>query len=226
MKFYKSLRFVWVPIVLQIACVAVVFALDRPRSREIVPIWIPWTLILMAVAAVFFGVYKLATRAKPVLLRCLCTAALAIVGVWILWSIRDGGDPLTVFPIRLQAVLALLYSVLSIWQMILRGGVMKRFLPSIIGMAVALVITALAAAGWAAGGRGIVEIVLLPGGLIGWACLWGDNLHSTDEVMGTIILLSLIVNAIVGLLVGACLGEIQRALEPQKHNKYDEQNDG
>ena len=226
MKFHKSLRFVWIPMVLQFACVAVVFAVDRPNPRELFPIWIPWTLITMAVAAVFFSVYKLATRAKPVLLRCLCTAALAIVGVWILWSIRDGGDPLTVFPIRLQAVLALLYSVLSIWQMILRGGVMKRFLPSIIGMAVALVITALAAAGWAAGGRGIVEIALLPGGLLAWALVYGDNIRSPDEVMGTIILLSLVVNAIVGLLVGACLGEIQRALEPRKHNEYDDQNDG
>jgi hypothetical protein len=93
-------------------------------------------------------------------------------------------------------------------------------------MAVALVITALAAAGWAAGFRGIVEIVLLPGGLIGWVCVYGDNTNSPEEVMGTIISISLIVNAILGLLIGACLGEIQRALEPQKHNKYDDQNDG
>jgi hypothetical protein len=226
MKFYKSLRFVWIPIVLQFACIAVVFAVDRPNPREIFPIWIPWTLITMALAAVFFGVYKLATRAKPVLLRCLCTAALAIVGVWILWVARDGGDPLSVYPVRLHGVLSLLYGVLSIGQMIRRRVGMKRMRPSIMGMAVALVVTALAAVGWAAGFGGILGIVLVPGGLIGWVCVYGDNTNSPEEVMGTIISISLIVNAILGLLIGACLGEIQRALEPRKHNKYDDQNDG
>lgn len=66
---------------------------------------------------------------------------------------------------------------------------------------------------------GIVLSVLYTVAMVAMMCLWGANIHSTDEVMGPIILISLIVNAIVGLLVGACLGEIQRALEPQKHNK-------
>ena len=121
MKSHKSLRLVWIPIVLQFACIAVVFAVDRPNPRELLPIWIPWTLIMMAVAAVVFGIYRLATQAKSVLLRCLCTAALAIVGASVLWTTRGGGDPLGAYPVRLQAVLALIYSVLSIWQMIQRA---------------------------------------------------------------------------------------------------------
>ena len=131
MKFHRSLRLVWIPIVLQFACVAVVFAVDRPRSREIVPIWIPWTLIMMAMAAVFFGIYSLATRAKSAFLRSLYTMAIAIVGAWILWSTRDGGDPLSVYPVRLHAVLALLYVALSIWRRVnLRENRVRRANPA------------------------------------------------------------------------------------------------
>jgi hypothetical protein len=120
MRLHNSLRIVWIPMVLQFACIAVVFAVDRPNPRELVPIWIPWTLIMMAVAAVIFCVYRLATQAKSAFLRCLCTMALVIVGAWILWDIRGGGDPLSVYPVRLHAVLALLYGALSIWRMIRR----------------------------------------------------------------------------------------------------------
>jgi hypothetical protein len=120
MRLHNSLRIVWIPIVLQFACIVVIFALDRPHPRELVPIWIPWTLIMMAVAAVVFGIHSLATQAKSAFLRCLCTMALVIVGAWILWSTRGGGDPLAVVPVQLNAVLALLYGALSIWRMIRR----------------------------------------------------------------------------------------------------------
>jgi hypothetical protein len=100
---------------------------------------------------------------------------------------------------------------------------MKRIRPSVIGMIVALVVTALAAASWAAGLGGILGIVLLPGGLLGWAFVYGDNIRSPDEVMGTITLISLTVNAIAGLLIGASIGWIGRLLKRWKHKKYGEQ---
>jgi hypothetical protein len=100
-----------------------------------VPIWIPWTLIMMAVAAVVFGIHSLATQAKSAFLRCLCTMALVIVGAWILWSTRGGGDPLGVVPVQLNAVLALLYGALSIWRMIRRRFPNKPLEASVAGAA-------------------------------------------------------------------------------------------
>jgi hypothetical protein len=81
-------------------------------------------------------------------------------------------------------------------QAFAQGEGMKRIRPSIIGMTVAVVVTALAAASWAVGFGGILGIVLLPGGLLEWAFVYGDNIRSPDEVMGMITLISLVVNAI------------------------------
>ena len=90
-------------------------------------------------------------------------------------------------------------------------------------MAVGVVVTALASASWVAGFGGILGIVLVPGGLLGWAFVYGDNIRSPDEVIGTITLISLVVNATAGLLLGAFIGWITRLLKRRKHDKHGEQ---
>ena len=78
-------------------------------------------------------------------------------------------------------------------------------------MSVGVLLTTLAGISGACGISNILGLILLPGGLLGWALVYGDN-KRPEEVMPTIIFISLVINAFAGLLIGATTGWIIRLL--------------
>ena len=78
-------------------------------------------------------------------------------------------------------------------------------------MSVGMLVTALAGISVYCGINNILGLVLLPGGLLGWALVYGDS-KRPDEVMPTVIFISLVINAFAGLLIGATTGWIIRLL--------------
>ncbi|OGV44930.1 MAG: hypothetical protein A2X46_17330 [Lentisphaerae bacterium GWF2_57_35] len=91
--------------------------------------------------------------------------------------------------------------------------------PSIIGLATAVLVTAIASLFWAVGLKNILSIVLWPGGMLGWMFIFGDNINSYDEVLGIITAISLVVNGGVGLALGSLIGFIIRLLKRALRSK-------
>ena len=73
---------------------------------------------------------------------------------------------------------------------------MMKIRQSMIGLAVAILATAVASGLWAIGQENWICIVLWPGMMLGWAFVFGDNIRSFHDVTGIITLISLLTNGI------------------------------
>ena len=84
-----------------------------------------------------------------------------------------------------------------------------------IGLVLAILVTAVAGGLWAIGREDSIFIVLWPGAMLGWAFVFGDNIRSFHDVSGVITLISLVTNGIAGLIIGACIGFVGRGSKKQ-----------
>jgi hypothetical protein len=100
---------------------------------------------------------------------------------------------------------------------------MKKIRPSLIGLAVAVLVTAVAGGLWTIGRENWICVALWPGMMLGWAFVFGDNINSFHDVSGTITLISLLTNGIAGLLIGALTGLVVRGWKRHARRRVCEQ---
>lgn len=89
-------------------------------------------------------------------------------------------------------------------------------------------VTALSGGLWAIGmgHLSLSGLVLWPGAMLGWAFVFGDNISSFDEVVGTVTLISIATNGIMGLILGALVGGVIGLRKRLKDRKVGEQSGG
>ena len=107
-------RFSWMPGVLVLAVIVLYYLTDRPATRELLPIWIPWSAIMLCTATLAYAAFAYATLTERLWLRLAIIATLYTVALFGILTLCRGGDALSVLPIGLQGVLALAYAILCL----------------------------------------------------------------------------------------------------------------